>query len=102
MAGRAFIVQIIIQRMRMEKIRSKKRISLEPGQTVEVVSSWHSDVTPGAVGTVVKKIGRGYAVEFTGLFTTTSKGNVWVRVLQTRCLFFNHREIRILQRTPLP
>jgi hypothetical protein len=30
---------------------------------VVVIESWHSDVHPGALGTVVKKMAKGYAVE---------------------------------------
>ena len=67
---------------------------MKTGDRVLITNSWSSDVTPGAIGTVIGRRARGYAVEITGWFHDAfGKGRV-----ETRCLYFNAKQIKKLTR----
>ena len=45
---------------------------MKPGDQAVVTKSWHSDLMPGVIGKVVKRMGHGYDVEFTVGFTSAT------------------------------
>jgi hypothetical protein len=71
----------------------KMRRAIEIGDKVVVVKSWHSDVIPGATGTVVKRMRPSYAVAITACFKDATGKDI----LDTRQVFFAFKEIRRAQ-----
>ncbi len=67
---------------------------MQKGERVLIAHSWHSDVVPGTIGTIVKRMRGGYEIKCTGCFHDAfgkSRG-------ETRSLFFATKQIRRLQR----
>src|SRR5436305_4395162 len=72
----------------------RKRKPLRPGERVMIVDSWHSDIVPGAIGTIVRRLKKWYGVEITGLFYDAfGKSKV-----ETRCVYFSARALQRLVR----
>lgn len=84
-------------RRNSKKKRTAPTKGLAAGDIVRVTRSWSSDVAAGTLGTIVGKMESGYAVEITGTFTSTSRGNIWLRFAQTRCLYFGEGEIAAVE-----
>jgi ribosomal protein L21E len=63
---------------------------VELGDKVVVMKSWHSDVYPGVVGTVVKKMSKGYAVEIKACFAVATGE----KSISTRHIFFLAEQIK--------
>lgn len=63
---------------------------MKKGDVAVVVKSWSSDVVPGTPGVVEKPMKGGYALRVTGYFSDA----VGSRQVETRCMFFSHKELR--------
>ena len=63
---------------------------MKNGDVAVVVRSWSSDVVPGTLGVIEKSLKGGYALRVTGHFSDAT-GSCRV---ETRCLFFSHKELR--------
>lgn len=62
---------------------------LRPGETVVIGKSPFSDIVPGTIGTVIKRMGRGYEVEVTTIFSDAFHK----RSRQTRWCYFRAKEL---------
>ena len=67
---------------------------MQKGDRVIIVKSWSSDVIPGALGTLVKRMKGGYAVDVAGWFHDAFGR----RIFETRCMFFKRKEVKNLNR----
>lgn len=74
--------------------RSNKGLSkcgLIRGDKIIIVDSRYSDIVPGTVGVICKRMPRGYAVDVTCLFSDAIGKR---RRLEQRCMFFSTKELR--------
>jgi hypothetical protein len=63
---------------------------MKKGDVAAVVRSRSSDVVPGTLGVVEKPMKGGYALLVTGYFSDATGS----RQVETRCMFFSHKELR--------
>lgn len=67
---------------------------LRPGDLVAVCDSWHSDVMPGQLATVVDETSGGFFVSVTAFFGDALRPHVRSPLPETRQVFFKATQLR--------
>ena len=64
--------------------------AMKQGDKVVILKSWHSDVLPGARGTIIRRLHHGYGILIRGYFVNA----FGVKTCEKRLIFFAKTDVK--------